>query len=237
MKRIHLHFGTHKTGSTSIQAYLAENSDFFASRGIAVMRDFDPLTDPAGVTRFGTNCFRVAHLAVRAELETPIRLNGDCGATTESARRAAIAAVNALLLSEVMPEIILSAEAFSFLRTAEEESLLREMFADTDLHPVGFFREKTDWLRSWAAQLERRGLVRAGQSETGIFDLSPDSWLVRHDDIRAFFGAEGTYHRYEDEIARNGSVLPAFLQAVGLDLSECPDWRGIWKNRSFGEST
>ncbi|MCB1497298.1 MAG: hypothetical protein KDJ86_16050 [Bauldia sp.] len=238
MKRLHLHFGTHKTGSTSIQAYLATNQDFFASAGFAVVRDFDPLDDPDAQKKFGANCFRISHLVVRPSLYTPIRIAGVCPPLSGEQLGLAIRSVNKSLRAEVHDDIILSAEAFSFLRTGQEREDLDRMFDGISEHPIGFLRESTAWLRSWAAQLNRAGLSHNPNEGTAgsIFDFSPESWLVQHEEIRSFFGPRGSYLRYEEEVARMGSVIPAFLESLGLDPCDCPEWRSLRLNRSDSDA-
>ncbi len=236
MQRLHLHFGTHRTGSTSIQAYLAANAGFLASKGIAVVRDFDPVGDPGARVLLDTNCFRIAHVAIRPSLVTPKRIEGVCPVLSSEDQKAAAKAVNAAL--RAMPEdaAVLSAEAFSFLRTREEREVLDLMFEGIAVHPVGFFRDKTDWLRSWQTQLKAydQAVETTRESGAGVFDLSDTSWLLQHDDIRSFLGPKGNYQGYEDAIARRGSVVPAFLEALGLDPDDCPYWSGLWLHRSSG---
>jgi hypothetical protein len=234
MKCLHLHFGTHRTGSTSIQAYLAGNKDFFASMGFSVVGDFNPLDDPDAGMRFGTNCFRIAHVVIRPSLNTPMRMIGGCRILTGEQRESAIHSVNAAISAERHDDVIISAEALSFLRTTEEHDCFDRMFGGMKRHPIGFLRDKMDWLRSWRAQLTNQSLICHPNAEPGmgIFDLSPNSWLVQHETIRSFFGPEGSFFSYEDEMARNGTVLPAFLESIGLDPSRCPDWRSLWENNS-----
>lgn len=234
MKRLYLHFGTHKTGSTSIQGYLAGNGDFFARNGIGVVRDFDPIADSAASVRHGTNCFRIAHVLIRPSLSTPMRMHEVCPVQDPDRRLAGARAVNELLLNEALPDLAMSAEAFCFLRTRDERELFDAMFDGIDVRPFGFFREPGDWLRSWNSQLTEKGLIRHPKAEPGkgIFDLSADSWMVQHEQIKAFFGPKGVYRSYEAEVDQRGSVIPAFLELLGLDPEACPDWRGIWTNRS-----
>lgn len=236
MQRLHLHFGTHKTGSTSIQAYLATHEGFLASKGIAVVRDFDPVGDPRARALYDTNCFRIAHVAIRPSLVTPKRIEGVCPVLSGEGQKAAARAVNAALRAMPHDEAALSAEAFSFLRTDEEREVMNLMFEGIEVHPVGFFRDRADWLRSWKTQLKAydQTAETMRQSGAGVFDLSDDSWLLQHDVIRSFFGPKGTYRGYEDALARRGSVIPAFLEALGLDPDDCPDWSGLWLHRSSG---
>ena len=212
MKTVYVHAGMHKTGSTSIQKYVEEHCDFFRANGFEIVEDmrFDSL----GQSRpTGTNCFRIAHVLIDSRLETPVRLKGRVKPMTLPQKVSAVCRANARLRGSSLDKIMLSAEAFSFLRSRSERFWFKLMFAGLAVKPILFFRDKADWLKSWKTQLElnRVPYNRDDSRPTGIFDVSDRSWLVDHQRIASFFGPRGTYLSYEDAMSEYRSVIPAFL--------------------------
>ena len=233
MKRLYLHYGMHKTGSTSIQNYLDRNESFFADKGFHIVRDLAQDGSTPGMGE--TNCARLAHLAIRRELVTPSRFTGRVPSQVGD-RSQTIAEANAALHGFDGDRLIMSAEAFSFMRTEGERAALDRLLAGFDVVPVGYLREAADFLKSWEARLtsmkvhQQPGTVDG----EGILDLRPDSWLVDHDAIRAFFGSRGIYLSYEAAMRDAGNVVPAFLGAIGVDPADSPAWGQVWANRTGG---
>lgn len=243
-KTIYLHAGMHKTGSTSIQSYLHAHRDIFRARGIYVMLNSDIAADPRGGRVAPANSCGMAHILLRPGLATPIRVRDQVPEYDDAERRAAIAEIRAFLARITTEKVIVSAEAFSFLKTSEERGHLDALARGHILQPIIFLRERTSWLKSWERQvaklldhatrkdLRNDGKI-AGYAEH-VLDSSPDSPVGRHEDIRNFFGPDATYLSYEEAMERDGSVIPSFLRAVGLDPATMPDpGAAEWQNRTF----
>jgi hypothetical protein len=78
VKTLYLHAGMHKTGSKSIQAYLAKNTEYFRKNGILVVNNADPWpASSAGICR-SFNCFTIANVLIRNSFQTYARLSGMC---------------------------------------------------------------------------------------------------------------------------------------------------------------
>lgn len=224
MKRqLFLHAGKHKTGSTSIQRYLADNDSFFMSEGLKVV------THSLGPSSSGipsTNCVDIAHSVIRPDLDTPYRLARNRGHPTEPAEQRRDALEFGRILANTEGDaLVVSAEAFSFLRTPAEQEVFRLVFAEFEVTSLVFFRNPSDWMESWIRQTSTlfANFGHRRRSVTSIFDYGPDSWLVDDRAIEAFF-PECRPLSYEDAIDGNGSVLPVFLEALGLRPQECPPW-------------
>lgn len=238
MRLLHLHAGMHKTGSTSIQAYLERNSEFFLAKGYRVVNNADPWNGSLKRHSRSYNCFYIANILIRNTLQTNVRISGKCRCLSPRERLKQASKVNAYLRNLREDRGIISAESFSFLRTAEEKELYDVMFEGFAVHPIVFFREKNSWLASWGKQLTKHGLIhhRNMTPNSGIYDLSPDSWMVKYDEVRAFFGSSATFLDYDDLVRQEQSVLPGFLRAVGLDAAECPTTGDVFANRSGASS-
>lgn len=239
-KTIYLHIGKHKTGSTSIQNYLNENKEFFCESGFFVV---ESLLDEIVKKRRGTfpsrgvfpsNCANVAHIAIRNDLLTPRRIRG-----LEKKRSYIRKIVDAYYINKKIRGfecelIILSAEAFSFIRTFGERLILRVMFRGFFVIPIVFFRDSKSWLSSWGKQLANIKNSSKGYelSTEGIFDFSENSWLVDDDAIVKVFGRETIVVSYENSLDKDGSVIPSFLESLGLNPKNCPSWSEYWFNKS-----
>lgn len=233
-KEIFLHAGMHKTGTTAIQSYLSKNRRNLARKGFATMNDLAlARTWWSGSFARSTNCFRIAHLAIDAARDTPMRLKGVVKAMTSNEKEAAIAELKRTIDKCKAPRIIVSSEAFSFLRSDEEHELLQRIFGDCHVRPILFFRDKSKWLQSWTAELAKHLDAACSERAAAVAcRLSDEHALLDHEAIQRFWGHEGIYLSYDDAVRDNGSVIPAFLSALGLDPEESPPWKAIWRNQS-----
>jgi hypothetical protein len=73
-RRIILHAGQHKTGTTSIQHYIERHAEFLKRQGIWPFRDWTP--DLRGEARgpLPCNAKMIANALIRADLMTPARI-------------------------------------------------------------------------------------------------------------------------------------------------------------------
>ncbi len=234
-RRVYLHVGKHKTGTTSIQRYLFAHRDFLRAAGYRLLEHVDFNSD-ALAPRVEANCFNLSHLVIRPELMTPVRLNRPFFRMTRDMQIARIADANKRLHAIEGRHLVASAESFSFLRTSAERELLDRLFDGFDLRPVIFLRDQSTWLHSWQQQvghfMERKEALALDTSTGSIFNFEPTSWLADDTALTDFFGPEAQSMSYEDALAANGSVVPAFLRAVGLDPDRCPEWEGYWFNKT-----
>lgn len=233
-KHIIIHAGQHKTGSTSIQTYIDRNVGFFRDHGIAPVQDWTASLDGLSNENPKYNAKLIANAVVRESLATPLRIRGVCAALAPDARDQGIDRINAALKAEPLDTCLISAEAFSFLREPDEFARIERLCSGLPWRAVMFLRNKDSWLKSWEVQITHSKLVNQqgvlpGQ---GIADLSETSWLVDHDAIRRFWNGRCTLLSYEEAVARHGSVIPAFLEAIGLDPARCPAWVGVHMNSS-----
>ncbi len=229
-----IHAGQHKTGSTSLQHYLANNRPHFQRVGIFVCPGWtSDLSRPIEST-VTCNVGAVAHAIVRNHLLTPGRLRQKHPLTPRTEKTSRIAHVNAYLRAVKEDVAVLSAEAFSYLREPEEFQLVEALCDGMSFEAVMFLREPQSWMASWQTQVTHSKLIeRPGAVPgRGIFDFSETSWLTDHDAIRSFWGGTCHFLNYEDQRAAHGSIVPAFLREIGVDPAQCPAWDEMFLNTS-----
>lgn len=233
MRTIFLHIGKHKTGTSSIQHYLTVNSEFFKKMNFHVAeQDIYPFVcRKSGLT---ANCTNVAHIAIRSCLQTPLRLRNSDIVRTYAQRIKDALFVNFKLHKIADSDIIMSSEAFSYIRNYRERLVLMAMFKGFNVVPIVCFRNKKDWLKSWRAQTDNLMKNRPVNTTdpAGIFNFSNDSWLVDDDAIARIYGKKTRTINYDQAISQHGSVIPAFLDIIDVDTGQYPSWAGIWRNRS-----
>jgi len=176
----------------------------------------------------------VANAIIRNGLQTPVRLSGTRPALEPKHRRQGLRRVNDHLRGLPEETALLSAEALSFARMPGELHRIAMLCDGMDWRAVMFLREPAAWLASWQTQVSLGLWAKRPDAVmgSGVLDLGPESWLVDHDAIRAFWGNRCAFLDYEDAMAKHGSVIPAFLAEIGLDPGVCPDWGDYYLNSS-----
>ncbi|MEY2939549.1 MAG: hypothetical protein RIS58_536 [Actinomycetota bacterium] len=221
-KRAIVHIGTHKTGSTSLQYWLAQNiSELQTHHGLGVYRPIHP------------NGRELALLCANPDRSIPtIREIPEW--RSEAWRSSAWGHVRSEV--ERTDEVIFfSNETLSLLRAPEELERLRDLLAPRAIDIVLVTRNSDDFLRSWRGQLTRGGFALS-QDPTSFAYLEHDSWLIRYDQIvsvnEEVFGT-GRVHvvDYDHARAEFGSVIPAIMARCGLEVSALPEWTHVHRNR------
>lgn len=158
MKRLILHIGLHKTGTTSLQKFFLEHRNFYIDRDINY---YVSATRP-------NNGSEVAYLILRDGL--PPR-NEDF--------EPIIKHVTAFLQDTVQSTGLIIGEAFSYLRTDAECQAIRDLLSEKieNIEIVIVWREKSEWWKSYLNQMQKdgsRGPCPAGETSY----LDPHGWLT-----------------------------------------------------------
>jgi hypothetical protein len=197
-----LHFGTHKTGTTSRQKGLRPKRDVLAQSGVQVWPE--------------KNAWRLANLFLRPSLKTLPRVAGTATLPTLGDIGAASDLVRQNL--GAFRQMIISSEQFCMLRDALEGyalvTVLRSVF--DRIVPIVVLRNLADRKASREDQLRRTALWEFQKSLPD--DQSADGdWYYHHAAIVAFWQNIGPtcVLDYDEACARDGSVLPAMAQALG----------------------
>jgi hypothetical protein len=215
-RRVLLHVGTHRTGTTSIQHFLRDhNEDVLSKVGASFP---DGFLIPAAHSELPLLC-------IRPERTWParIRLPG-----TQDERWLATARrhVRSDVQTSTDEVLVYSHEDLSYLRFDDEFERLRALFVPREVTVVVALRDKRDFLRSYGEQLAAMGF---GPSDdpTSFAYLEPDSWLLDHDALvegyRRHFGTEHVVVLDYDEMLRtDGSAIPAVAALLGISPTSLP---------------
>lgn len=223
-----LHIGTHKTGSTSLQQLLLDQRDgLLAEAGVAY---------PTGLVIPASHA-ELPLLAIRPDRTWPARLRFP---ETQDPRwlAAAAAHVRDVLDHSPYPVTVFSHEDLSYLRHDDELAALRSLLGERRVRVVVFLRDPAAFLRSYRAQLEATGFPPSADPASFAF-VEEGSWLVDHDALlgayRRGFGVENVeVLDYDEAVRRDGSVIPAFTDQLGIVRSSLPDLDPYFLNRSGG---
>lgn len=229
-RRVVIHIGTHKTGTTAFQRYLLENRTHFSRAGLHLH-----------VHESGSpQAHELPLLALRSDLCIPLRVrNPDL--TLAEARPNLESAIRSTLASVKHGTVLFSHEALSFLRHQEETEALAQLFPEDEVQIVVTLRDPTAYLKSWSAQLKRMGFATSSPYRTSFMYTESDSWLADFNTLesvyRQTFGSDSvTVVSYERALTQTSSVVPSLLEAVGIPIEDLPPGWDEYRNTRAEES-
>jgi hypothetical protein len=217
-RRLFLHAGTHKTGTTSIQAMLRDAGETIAHAGIKVVLDLP------GATMMPTNCNAVSHAFIRDTVFSPTRINKRIAPRFGEAET--IRHLMTQLADSRFETLLMSSECFCYMRTRTERKHLERHLAGFELRPFLYFRNDAGWRKSWDSQMAKEPYVTTFRRRfPEKFDF--DDWYFDRDAIVSFWrgvSTDAVFLDYDKEVAEKGSVIPSFLDFVGLPQSLAGDY-------------
>jgi hypothetical protein len=200
MKTVYIHFGPHKTGTTSIQRACVNSRDLLRNHGMSYYQGFFPTG----------NHREIAFCVLRDSLEWSGRKKFRVD------KKLMLTNVKARITEQFqyIDTLIVSAEALSYVRTQKELDALRKLFSDADrLIPVFARRDRASWLNSYRHQvLQKQGHARS-RSADSAYNLEDDSWLANHDDLLVLLK-----QNFRDLIVLEyqSNMVAVFSAAIGL---------------------
>ncbi|RME16422.1 MAG: hypothetical protein D6801_05555 [Alphaproteobacteria bacterium] len=218
-KTLYLHIGTHKTGTTSFQASLRANRGRLAKRG------YLPVGIPArksGIVlkRKTYNVNRIAYAFLRPGIASIGRVASGLYPKPERLARARAEYLE-MLRGLRARNLIVSAEAFTFLRTPEEREELQRFLAalGREVKIVLVWREEAAWRASWENQLKKKPKVWKKNRALPDEQRANGEWYFDRQAILDFWTGLGeiTEVDYDAALASEGNVIPAIYRAMGID--------------------
>lgn len=202
-KVIYLHMGLHKTGTTSIQNWLATNTKLIQSHGYGFYAGhYQP-----------TNHIEFALASLRENLDAPVKrnMNVDRDQMFEETRQQ----VADFISKSMASQIIISNETLSFIREVEEMERLRAILPDDiSVVPIVFLRPKPEWLSSFRKQMLKMGMEETDDATSCAY-FQPDTWLLQHETLIDL--ATRTFGDCK-VVNYGGASLTQFLGAIGLEV-------------------
>jgi hypothetical protein len=189
MKKIVIHIGTHKTGTTSFQMSMKVNKKSLESQGIRPI--LSPVMENGLITsRKTANHIRFGHMLLRQEILTPGRYSRRVAIISSEERHSKLEAFAKRLAYFEEETLLISTESLCFLRTTNEQDLLKRFIDITgrELSTIVVFRNEKDWRESWNAELSKYQTntfekIHIESPETSILG----HWYFDKDAIRKFW--------------------------------------------------
>ena len=206
-----IHFGTHKTGSTSLQGVLHRQRAELDRRGFHVLKDS---------LASGGQSWDLATVCIRRELDAPFRQLLP-QTLIPSVHEASRQAIREQVLSDA-PVLIGSMECLSLIREPAEVQRLKDLLAPRTVRCVVVRRNARDFLESYGATLTSLGIANgAGLPRDSACYVAPGSWVADVDSlVRVLSESLGDEAvevvDYDEQMSARGDVLPAVWQAIGL---------------------
>jgi hypothetical protein len=216
-KRVIVHAGYHKTGTTSIQTALTNSRERLRAAGVLYPHSGVPPRFPYG-----------QHLLPWSLMKRP-----PAGFSFTAAARAALwRELCAEIDSRPEPLVILSSEEFDRL-DALEIAVLAQNLRCHDIVPVIFLRDHADLIesmfRTYVIHLEYSGPVEQFAAEEAP---RLDCAAMTGDWIAVARGGAAVVMSYEDAAIRENAIA-AFFDAAGLDLGLCREEQALRANASM----
>jgi hypothetical protein len=200
-KNVYLHFGSHKTGSTSIQMFLKKNKSYLNQN------NFDILNTFAGRnTELSHFCLRKSILKfTNPSLCKSKRIYKNIRFKIK---------LSLFFLFSKQSNFIFSDEGLDYIRTQKEINKVKSLFpANYRIIPILILREKREWIYSWRNYLTNLGLIDYCNKDSPYF-YCDDSWyfeINRLSDLLNMNFYKVIYIDYEM------NVIPPFIKSVGLE--------------------
>jgi hypothetical protein len=230
MKKIYLHIGSYKTGSTSIQRFLLDHVDRLREHGIAFYRG-----------QFSNeNHFELYVASLRYERDSFAKL-GVCRHITFDAQftKQIAERVQHFIRQCEEPCVVFSSEGLSLLRYEDEIERLKSVLGPESADPqvILYLRNKADFLRSYTSQLLKLKGRKPAQDPTSALYVEQDTWLTDYDSLvstyqKAFGASNVIVVDYDEVMKREGNVIPSFLRALGIDAFREIDVASYFLNTS-----
>lgn len=207
-KVIYLHFGCHKTGSTSLQMFLKENKSYLNQNNFDIMDTF------AG---------RNIDLSLFCLRKSILNFTNPSFSKTKILYKNIIFKIKLTLffLFTKKDNFIFSDEGLDYVRTQKEIDNIKSLFPSKyKIIPILIIREKEDWINSWRNYLMGIGLIDDLNRDSPYFSCY-SSWYFKVNQLIDLINLnfnKAIYIDYEH------NVIPSFLKSISLKPPENCDF-------------
>ena len=226
MPDVYLHIGVHKTGTTSVQAYLHDHAHWLLQQHVFV----PALSASVGLqSHFGLNVYGLDDDRLSP---TKLRLLENPGFDLADYRNHVADAVSNALQSRGNAPIVFTNEGLSLLRTKSELARLAALFNGLSVHVIVYTRDPTAYLRSYEAHLRSYGYPISDDPATPFY-VAEDSWLRDWDSLVGIYRSQFdsiSALNYDKIVQRDGDVIPSFLDQLNCSRTGRPPSGGYRHN-------
>ncbi|SDK23882.1 hypothetical protein [Microbulbifer yueqingensis] len=209
MKKLFIHLGTGKTGTTAIQSFMSLNHSALLRKGVNYCR---------------TGLHRINHhgLCFNDHRHDP--------AYAERVKRKLSCLIDEIVASEARRHVI-SSENFPGLTLSEIEYMVGLLSPHCDINVIIYFRRQDQFLESWFAQIVKAGALDADISglrsqlvQAKIFD-----YFYHAEKWGSLIGKDKVHVRpYERSQFYGGNIFSDFLNVLGLSFD--PDFEQVQRD-------
>jgi hypothetical protein len=203
-----VHIGTHKTGTTSFQAWGGANRAEI--QRLTGYRFYESLWGGAQI--------ELPILSLRPELDMHARKVNRPWVTPEVEQE-----MRDHIRSQLNGDnLIISAEGLSFIRFPEEVDRLRELLDPYELEFIVVQRERADFLRSYTQWMQKVNITQS-DDPSSVRYVGADSWILDFEEFPNLFPGIQIID-YNKAMSEQGSVIPAIMEGLVADTSTLPPW-------------
>ncbi len=215
MKKAHIHIGTHKTGSTSLQRWLSEHRALLEGQGFGLYEGM----------HIKDNHIELYLAAMRPERDSfgkqslrNVVFDADYSAAVSERVRGFVRECG-------QENLVFTTEGLSLLRHPDELETLRGFFDGVcgGINVVLYLRNKADYLESYRRQLLKVPGRKKSDTYWSALYVEDDTWLTDYDQLiaayeNAFGAGSVKVIDYDGEMGRRGNIIPSFAEAIGFPL-------------------
>ena len=206
-RKLYLHIGFHKTGTSAIQEYLSGKRDLLAAQGIYYPESYD--------RRYP------------GHVDLSWALDGDrpwWSTVSEEDADNVLEYYSERMSATRCDSVILSSEDFSLLGYGGKAAItkVKDYFSRFDVQVVAYVREPAQFILSLYchAVIEGLDLGDIGNYIDNHFDPKDADYVARLEPWRQVFGAESVRVRaYEPKQFKQGSLALDFFDLLGVDVA------------------
>ncbi|PMO90162.1 hypothetical protein BCS98_15320 [Vibrio breoganii] len=203
MKKIYIHFGLHKTGTTSIQYQLQNDKKKLEESNLKFYSG----------KYFESNHIEFAISTLRSSLDAPIKSRyefEDRNKIHEELKNE----IENQLQNDV--NLIISNETLSFIRNQEEIDRLKLIFPkNSEVIPIIILRDKAEWFISFKRQMLKMG-GKESKNQDSCYYFGDDSWLLEHERLVELLELNFN-HVLKERYSRN--MVESFYDLLNIPFS------------------
>ncbi len=226
---IYLHIGTHKTGSTSLQRFLSDNSKALRHHGYELY---------TGCMQNPMNHIELHLYALNDNRDTFAKYNFPSLELGTPFRTSVQELIHGFLRSSSEPHQIFTGESLSWLRFDAELIRLKNLVKcpPSTVKVILYLRNKKDFLNSYEKQIYKKRNRYASSNKESVLYIQDDTWLIDYDWLISIYEKHFDPENlvildYDQEMQNYNNIIPSFLQVLNIPFKNF-DYEQYFFNQS-----